>query len=161
MTSERDILKQKCNALEEEQKKTFDQINDLQKMIRQLKGEHQRETASMGKIFEELQKEAGDTLGNYNTVAEQLVRAEKERDDYRMKSEQSLQVLATRNNDLRAAEAALQECERSWRAKLEKSKKKEQEEAEQAKQVIETQVSTSIEEAVCLEYLSFHVCTVL
>ncbi len=140
MTAERDQLGRKCDDLNEDYKRSFDECNDLQRQVQLLKGEQQKQAVTMEQVFQEIQREAGDTLGNYNEIAEKLVRAERERDEFRMKSEHSLQILAARNSELRAAENALAECERSWCTKLEENKRREQLETEQARQVMETQV---------------------
>lgn len=119
----------------------FDRYSQTICELQQLKGVRQQETATMKQVLDEIKKEAGDTLGDYNATVVQLEEAERQRDEFRRKYEDSLNILASRNQELGAANAQLRECETRWQERLEKSLKKERKEYETNLAVSKAQVS--------------------
>ena len=73
----------------------------------------------------------------YNSTIYRLGEAESERDVYKERHEQALNILAYRSQELKATRKAVQECEKTWSDKMEHQRK----ESEEMQGVIRAQVS--------------------
>ena len=144
MTKERDELQDKFKEVSEDHSRLYDQNIQLDKAYRELKGERHKETVAMEEALKEITKEASDTLGSYNSTIQRLGEAERERDEFRMRHEQAMNILAQRNQELTAARKAVQECEKTWSVEMEKRLAAQRKESEEMQGVIRAQVSRFI-----------------
>ena len=141
VTKERDDLQTKYEEVSDDYSRLYDQNIQLDKAYREMKGERHKDTVAMEEALKEITKEASDTLGSYNTTIQRLGAVERERDEFRMKHEQALNILAQRGQELTAARQAVQDCERSWSVTMEQRLAAQRKEAEEMQDVIRAQVS--------------------
>ena len=93
---------------------------------RQLIGKKQQDDKIFTQALDDIQKEADATLGDYNEAACKLHKTEQERDEYRMKHEQALHILAQRNGEVLDAKNKLEIREQEWKKRLEMQRREAQ-----------------------------------
>ena len=141
MTKERNDLQTKYEEVSDDYSRLYDQNIQLDKAYREMRGERHKDTVAMEEALKEITKEASDTLGSYHSTIQRLGAVEREREEFRMKHEQALNILAQRGQELTAARQAVQDCERGWSVKMEQRLAAQRKEAEEMQDVIHAQVS--------------------
>lgn len=144
LVTQRDSLSEQLEQLRQNYQRVSDDYKRVDRTYRELVGEKQQDEKMFTQALDDIQKEADATLGDYNETACKLKEIEEERDGFRMKHEQSLNILAQRTKEVMDTKKELESREQEWRVILESRLEEQRKEAEDSKVVMIAQVSVKV-----------------